>query len=121
MGLNAVTFSSRVILGVRVQSLPLQQGLKITVRSAGSVGSSTGKGWLVDVDAIVLDEVHYLSDNSRGTVVEETVSFLERQLLATCTLAGCVLLQTSKEHLPLQSTCFRLFCSCSTIHKSVQG
>lgn len=50
------------------------QGLKIIVDTVGSVGSTTGKGWLVDVDAIVLDEVHYLSDISRGTVWEETVS-----------------------------------------------
>lgn len=44
------------------------------IDAVGSVGSTTGKGWLVDVDAIVLDEVHYLSDISRGTVWEETVS-----------------------------------------------
>lgn len=40
----------------------------------GSVGSTGGRGRLVDVDVVVLDEVHYLSDISRGTVWEETVS-----------------------------------------------
>ena len=38
--------------------------------SVGIVSSGSG---LFDVDAIVLDEVHYLSDISRGTVWEEIV------------------------------------------------
>lgn len=32
-------------------------------------------GRLMNVDVVVLDEVHYLSDISRGTVWEETVRF----------------------------------------------
>jgi hypothetical protein len=40
--------------------------------SVGMASSGTG---LFHVDAIVLDEVHYLSDISRGTVWEEIVSF----------------------------------------------
>lgn len=39
--------------------------------SVGMASSGTG---LFHVDAIVLDEVHYLSDISRGTVWEEIVS-----------------------------------------------
>lgn len=39
--------------------------------SVGMVSSETG---LFDVDVIILDEVHYLSDISRGTVWEEIVS-----------------------------------------------
>lgn len=31
----------------------------------------------MNVDVVVLDEVHYLSDISRGTVWEETVSLFE--------------------------------------------
>jgi hypothetical protein len=34
---------------------------------------SASEGRLFEVDVIVLDEVHYLSDISRGTVWEETV------------------------------------------------
>lgn len=40
----------------------------------GSVGSIEEGGRLMNVDVVVLDEVHYLSDISRGTVWEETVS-----------------------------------------------
>jgi hypothetical protein len=61
-------------MGVRCSPLLLKEELKIMVDAVGSVGSAVGKGWLLDVDAIVLDEVHYLSDISRGTVWEETVS-----------------------------------------------
>lgn len=39
-----------------------------------SVGMSSSGTGLFHVDAIVLDEVHYLSDISRGTVWEEIVS-----------------------------------------------
>jgi superfamily II RNA helicase len=41
--------------------------------SVGNVSSGSG---LVNVDVIVLDEVHYLSDISRGTVWEEVVSMI---------------------------------------------
>ena len=40
-----------------------------------SVGSEEEGGRLMNVDVVVLDEVHYLSDISRGTVWEETVLF----------------------------------------------
>ena len=43
----------------------------------GSVGSIEEGGRLMNVDVVVLDEVHYLSDISRGTVWEETVSLFE--------------------------------------------
>ncbi|KAG0628562.1 hypothetical protein M758_1G035800 [Ceratodon purpureus] len=49
-----------------------------------SVGSILGKGWLVDVDAIVLDEVHYLSDISRGTVWEETIIYSPKDVQLIC-------------------------------------
>ena len=39
-----------------------------------SVGMATSASGLFHVDVIVLDEVHYLSDISRGTVWEEIVS-----------------------------------------------
>lgn len=39
-----------------------------------SVGMVSSDGGLFHVDVIVLDEVHYLSDLSRGTVWEEIVS-----------------------------------------------
>lgn len=39
--------------------------------SVGKISSDSG---LFHVDVIVLDEVHYLSDISRGTVWEEIVS-----------------------------------------------
>ena len=38
-----------------------------------SVGEAGDGSRLADVAAVVLDEVHYLSDVSRGTVWEETV------------------------------------------------
>lgn len=41
-----------------------------------SVGMDSSESMLSDVDVIVLDEVHYLSDISRGTVWEEIVSNL---------------------------------------------
>ena len=43
----------------------------VGIFSVGMASSGTG---LFHVDAIVLDEVHYLSDISRGTVWEEIVS-----------------------------------------------
>lgn len=43
-----------------------------------SVGMVSSESGLSDVDVIVLDEVHYLSDISRGTVWEEIVSTLFR-------------------------------------------
>jgi len=36
---------------------------------------TASEGRLFQVDVIVLDEVHYLSDISRGTVWEETVCY----------------------------------------------
>lgn len=39
-----------------------------------SVGMDSSESALSHVDVIVLDEVHYLSDISRGTVWEEIVS-----------------------------------------------
>jgi hypothetical protein len=39
-----------------------------------SVGMVSTDGGLFHVDVIILDEVHYLSDISRGTVWEEIVS-----------------------------------------------
>lgn len=39
-----------------------------------SVGMDSSENALSHVDVIVLDEVHYLSDISRGTVWEEIVS-----------------------------------------------
>lgn len=45
--------------------------------SVGVVSSGSG---LFDVDVIVLDEVHYLSDISRGTVWEETVCWFALSL-----------------------------------------
>lgn len=47
--------------------------LRIVVFSC-SVGMVSSESGLFDVDVIVLDEVHYLSDISRGTVWEEIVS-----------------------------------------------
>ena len=38
-----------------------------------SIGMISSGGRLFEVDVIVLDEVHYLSDISRGTVWEEIV------------------------------------------------
>ncbi|PKI47220.1 hypothetical protein CRG98_032357 [Punica granatum] len=49
-----------------------------------SVGmASTGSG-LFHVDAIVLDEVHYLSDISRGTVWEEIVIYCPKEVQLIC-------------------------------------
>lgn len=39
-----------------------------------SVGMASSGSGLFDVDVVVLDEVHYLSDIYRGTVWEEIVS-----------------------------------------------
>lgn len=44
--------------------------LPVVLCSVGMVSSGSG---LLHVDVIVLDEVHYLSDISRGTVWEEIV------------------------------------------------
>uniref|UniRef100_A0A7I4APM1 Uncharacterized protein n=1 Tax=Physcomitrium patens TaxID=3218 RepID=A0A7I4APM1_PHYPA len=82
-------------------------------------GSSAGKGWLTDVDAIVLDEVHYLSDISRGTVWEETIIYCPKDVQLICLsatvanpdeLAGWItkvhgptqLITASKRPVPLQ-------------------
>ncbi|XWS22534.1 hypothetical protein CRYUN_Cryun29cG0044700 [Craigia yunnanensis] len=49
-----------------------------------SVGmASTGSG-LFHVDVIVLDEVHYLSDISRGTVWEEIVIYCPKEVQLIC-------------------------------------
>lgn len=48
--------------------------MKLTVNCLCSVGMVSSGHSLFHVDVIVLDEVHYLSDISRGTVWEEIVS-----------------------------------------------
>uniref|UniRef100_A0A803MB60 DEAD/DEAH box helicase n=2 Tax=Chenopodium quinoa TaxID=63459 RepID=A0A803MB60_CHEQI len=50
-------------------------------QSVGVVSSGSG---LFDVDVIVLDEVHYLSDTSRGTVWEETVIYCPKEVQLIC-------------------------------------
>ncbi|CAH8257673.1 unnamed protein product [Arabidopsis lyrata] len=50
-------------------------------QSVGMASSGTG---LFHVDAIVLDEVHYLSDISRGTVWEETVIYCPKEVQLIC-------------------------------------
>ncbi|KAL2904206.1 DExH-box ATP-dependent RNA helicase DExH15 chloroplastic [Bienertia sinuspersici] len=50
-------------------------------QSVGVVSSGSG---LFDVDVIVLDEVHYLSDMSRGTVWEETVIYCPKEVQLIC-------------------------------------
>ncbi|GAB4839894.1 DExH-box ATP-dependent RNA helicase DExH15 chloroplastic [Ancistrocladus abbreviatus] len=50
-------------------------------QSVGMVSSSSG---LFDVDVIVLDEVHYLSDISRGTVWEEIVIYCPKEVQLIC-------------------------------------
>ncbi|CAK9235184.1 unnamed protein product [Sphagnum troendelagicum] len=49
-----------------------------------SVGSIEEGGRLMDVDVVVLDEVHYLSDISRGTVWEETVIYCPKEVQLIC-------------------------------------
>eukprot|EP00850_Spirogloea_muscicola_P007740 SM000040S14752 [mRNA] locus=s40:109260:117320:+ [translate_table: standard] len=49
-----------------------------------SVGILEEGSRLMDVDAIVLDEVHYLSDISRGTVWEETIIYCPKDVLLIC-------------------------------------
>ncbi|XP_048536151.1 LOW QUALITY PROTEIN: DExH-box ATP-dependent RNA helicase DExH15 chloroplastic-like [Triticum urartu] len=49
-----------------------------------SVGMSASDGRLFEVDVIVLDEVHYLSDISRGTVWEETVIYCPKEVQLIC-------------------------------------
>ncbi|XP_074309805.1 DExH-box ATP-dependent RNA helicase DExH15 chloroplastic [Silene latifolia] len=49
-----------------------------------SVGVASSGGGLFDVDVIVLDEVHYLSDMSRGTVWEETVIYCPKEVQLIC-------------------------------------
>ncbi|XP_051192754.1 DExH-box ATP-dependent RNA helicase DExH15 chloroplastic [Lolium perenne] len=49
-----------------------------------SVGMSASEGRLFEVDVIVLDEVHYLSDISRGTVWEETVIYCPKEVQLIC-------------------------------------
>ncbi|GAU47042.1 hypothetical protein TSUD_240000 [Trifolium subterraneum] len=78
---------------------------------------SSGRG-LVDVDVIVLDEVHYLSDISRGTVWEEVVIYCPNKVQLICLSAtvanpdelagwigqihgGTELVTTSKRPVPL--------------------
>lgn len=48
----------------------------LTLQFSCSVGNVSSGSGLVNVDVIVLDEVHYLSDISRGTVWEEIVSMI---------------------------------------------
>ncbi|ESQ28215.1 hypothetical protein EUTSA_v10018027mg [Eutrema salsugineum] len=50
-------------------------------QSVGMASSGTG---LFHVDAIVLDEVHYLSDISRGTVWEEIVIYCPKEVQLIC-------------------------------------
>ncbi|KAL8161564.1 hypothetical protein V2J09_013053 [Rumex salicifolius] len=50
-------------------------------QSVGIISSGSG---LFDVDAIVLDEVHYLSDISRGTVWEEIVIYCPKEVQLIC-------------------------------------
>ncbi|KAL5100417.1 hypothetical protein RYX36_004744 [Vicia faba] len=50
-------------------------------QSVGNVSSGSG---LVSVDVIVLDEVHYLSDISRGTVWEEIVIYCPKEVQLIC-------------------------------------
>ncbi|CAL0311939.1 unnamed protein product [Lupinus luteus] len=49
-----------------------------------SVGNASSGGGLFHVDAIVLDEVHYLSDISRGTVWEEIVIYCPKEVQLIC-------------------------------------
>ncbi|KAK3159048.1 hypothetical protein QOZ80_2AG0145010 [Eleusine coracana subsp. coracana] len=49
-----------------------------------SVGMKTSEGRMFQVDVIVLDEVHYLSDISRGTVWEETVIYCPKEVQLIC-------------------------------------
>lgn len=50
-------------------------------QSVGIISSGSG---LFDVDAIVLDEVHYLSDIARGTVWEEIVIYCPKEVQLIC-------------------------------------
>ncbi|XP_056165626.1 DExH-box ATP-dependent RNA helicase DExH15 chloroplastic, partial [Syzygium oleosum] len=49
-----------------------------------SVGEASSRSGLFQVDAIVLDEVHYLSDISRGTVWEEIVIYSPKEVQLIC-------------------------------------
>ncbi|KAF3656151.1 DEAD-box ATP-dependent RNA helicase ISE2, chloroplastic [Capsicum annuum] len=49
-----------------------------------SVGLASSDGGLLHVDVIVLDEVHYLSDISRGTVWEEIVIYCPKDVQLIC-------------------------------------
>ncbi|KAI3467444.1 hypothetical protein Pfo_024107 [Paulownia fortunei] len=49
-----------------------------------SVGMASSESALSHVDVIVLDEVHYLSDISRGTVWEEIVIYCPKQVQLIC-------------------------------------
>ncbi|KAG9155533.1 hypothetical protein Leryth_009941 [Lithospermum erythrorhizon] len=49
-----------------------------------SVGRVSSDGGLLLVDVIVLDEVHYLSDISRGTVWEEIVIYCPKEVQLIC-------------------------------------
>ncbi|EPS65229.1 increased size exclusion limit 2, partial [Genlisea aurea] len=49
-----------------------------------SVGMASSESVLSNVDVIVLDEVHYLSDISRGTVWEETVIYCPKDVQLIC-------------------------------------
>ncbi|KAL8518883.1 hypothetical protein ACS0TY_010011 [Phlomoides rotata] len=49
-----------------------------------SVGMDSSESALSHVDVIVLDEVHYLSDISRGTVWEEIVIYCPKQVQLIC-------------------------------------
>ncbi|CAK8536907.1 unnamed protein product [Lathyrus sativus] len=49
-----------------------------------SVGNASSGSGLVNVDVIVLDEVHYLSDIYRGTVWEEIVIYCPKEVQLIC-------------------------------------
>ncbi|KAK4765570.1 hypothetical protein SAY86_026660 [Trapa natans] len=49
-----------------------------------SVGMASSGSGLFHVDAVVLDEVHYLSDISRGTVWEEIVIYCPKEVQLIC-------------------------------------
>lgn len=64
-----------------------------------SVGVASSRSGLFHVDVIVLDEVHYLSDISRGTVWEEIVStFSFYCLMLLCICDYFVIIQTTDYH-----------------------
>ncbi|XP_057494012.1 DExH-box ATP-dependent RNA helicase DExH15 chloroplastic isoform X3 [Actinidia eriantha] len=80
-GVGLLTGDSAINKDAQVLIMTTEILRNMLYRSVGMVSSESG---LFHVDVIVLDEVHYLSDISRGTVWEEIVIYCPKEVQLIC-------------------------------------